>query len=99
MVSRGNSFWDREKLVAEMEKGRNKVVTFKVVEKNGKVYGESREWFWSERENKWLPTKKGNVVPSDVIEDFVAHWEVLAEEVDEVVEAGAEDPEAGGESA
>lgn len=78
-------FWDSEKILAEIEKGTNTTITFKIVTKNGKTFAESREWFYdTRRSSRPTPTKKGHVLQLDDVEDFIAGWNMLHDELKEL---------------
>jgi len=73
-------FWDEEKLIGEVEKSKNTTIKFKVVKKDGVLYGESREWF-TDKNGEEMPTKKGHCLTVEQIDDFIAHWEMVRDEL------------------
>jgi len=66
-------FWDKEGKVEIVEKnGNGSELRIRRVERNGRKFVEVREWFYAEKEDKMLPTKKGVVIPEDIVDDVTA---------------------------
>ena len=70
------SFWDSEELLAELDKGSEKIIVKKVT-KGNRTYVDVRT-FWLDDDEEWRPSKKGIAIPVE-----------LAKEVAEAVLKGA----------
>lgn len=72
------AFWDREEVLAELDKGEEKIFV-KRVSKGSKSYIDVRT-FWLDDDDEWKPSKKGIAIPID-----------LASEVAEAIQKGLDD--------
>lgn len=73
------NFYDKETLVAEIEKSDSKIIRVSVGEKKGTKYVNMREFY--EKDGEWLPGKSGLCVNDEVIEDLVQGLNYALEEV------------------
>lgn len=69
------SFWDHEIVLAELDKGTERIYVKRVV-KGSRTYIDIRT-FWADDEDEWRPSKKGIAIPVE-----------LAEEVAEAIRKG-----------
>jgi len=69
MMAEGGGFWDKEITIGEVEQGRNSFVVVKLVEKNGRRFGDVRKWFVNDQQEE-RPTQKGVAIPVEALEDF-----------------------------
>ncbi len=75
-----NNFWDEEVDIAEIGKGRN-TVKFSAVKKGDREYVSVREWFTT-KGGEERPTKKGIVIPKELVEDYVSFIEIGLDELE-----------------
>lgn len=64
------AFWDEEVVLAELEKGAERIYV-KRVAKGGRTYIDIRT-FWCDEEDEWRPSKKGIAIPVELARDVVA---------------------------
>lgn len=69
------SFWDKEELVGEVEKNGGNVYKIKNVVKGGRQFVDLREFFTG-KDGKELPTKKGVAIPYELVDDVIANLEM-----------------------
>jgi len=72
------AFWDSETVLAEIDKGEEKIFVKKVT-KGNRSYIDVRT-FWLDEDDEWKPSKKGIAIPLE-----------LAGEVVEAIQKGLED--------
>lgn len=72
------AFWDSEEVLAEVEKGDERIFV-KRVSKGSRTYIDVRT-FWLDDDDEWKPSKKGIAIPIE-----------LAEEIAEAIHQGARD--------
>lgn len=61
------SFWDSEQVLAEVDKGTEKIFV-KRVTKSGRSYIDVRT-FWLGDDDEWKPSKKGIAIPLELAND------------------------------
>ncbi len=64
------AFWDSEEILAELDKGAERIFV-KRVSKGNRTYIDIRT-FWADDEDEWRPSKKGIAVPVELAQDVAA---------------------------
>lgn len=64
------AFWDSEDILAEIDKGTERIFV-KRVTKGERAYIDVRT-FWLDDSDEWRPSKKGIAIPVDLAEDVAA---------------------------
>lgn len=74
-----SKFYDKETLIAEVEKSEDKIIRISIGERRGTKYINIREFY--ESDGEYLPGKAGLNVNDEVIEDLVQGLQYVLEEV------------------
>lgn len=74
-----SNFYDKETIVAEVEKSDTQKIRISVGERKNMNYVNVREFY--EKDGEWLPGKNGLCVNDEVIEDLVEGLKFALEEV------------------
>ena len=72
------SFWDKEEVVAEVNKSDKGKYIITKAEKSGKQYIGIREWYCTQNDPTWKPGKNGMNLPMTVAKEVL---EALLKEV------------------
>jgi hypothetical protein len=68
----GQTFFDKEKVIAEIAKSEFSKYIVSAAEKNGRRYLNIKEWYCTAYEPEWRPAKQGVMVPVQLGEDVIA---------------------------
>lgn len=74
-----SDFYEKETLVAEVEKSESKIIRISVGERKDMKYVNVREFY--NKDGEWLPGKSGMCVNDEVIEDLIQGLQYALEEV------------------
>ena len=72
------TYWDKEEVVGEVDKDLYSKYIVSACEKNGKKFINVREWYHTQADPTWKPSKSGMAIPDGVAQKVLAALGVAA---------------------
>lgn len=70
-----------EKVIGEIDKGKTEKIVVRITNWKGKDRIDIREFFMSQRDKKWCPTKKGTAIEIKDLSQILSYLERAEQEV------------------